>query len=54
MEKKDISELVNEESLVIKELEGRLYFETIPLLSPDAVVWKTGLHQNGAVLGVRG
>jgi len=53
MEKKDISELVNEESLVIKELEGRLYFETIPLLSPD-VVWKTGPHQSSAVLGVRG
>ena len=26
-------DLINEESLVIKELDGRIYFETLPLLT---------------------
>lgn len=30
----DVSiDLINEESLVIKELDGRVYFETLPLMS---------------------
>lgn len=32
MEKTAI-DLINEESLVIKELDGRVYFETLPLLT---------------------
>jgi len=53
MEKKDISELVNEESLVIKELEGRLYFETIPLLTADPA-GRIEATTPSVVLGVRG
>ena len=30
----DVSiDLINEESLVIKELDGRVYFETLPLMT---------------------
>lgn len=50
-------EQVAEGSLVVKELDGRVYFETLPLetLVPAESLWgKPPPHQPSAVLGVRG
>lgn len=56
----DVSiDLINEESLIIKELDGRVYFETLPLM--NVVPGSCELERPGgdvitppAITGIRG
>ena len=47
---------MNEETFVVKELEGRVYFETLPLLTVGANSWADDMnpHTPQAVTGIRG
>jgi len=52
----EIVNLLNEENLVIKELDGRIYFEAIPLITAPLEAWKDKFETShpSAVTGVRG
>jgi len=56
MEKKyNLIEELGEETLAVKELEGRVYFETLPLSTVPSMGWSyPEPREPSAVLGVRG
>ena len=57
MEKKyNLIEELGEETLAVKELEGRVYFETMPLSTVPSIGWgiPPAEPHPSAVLGVRG
>jgi hypothetical protein len=49
-----ISEMLNEANFAVKELEGRVYFEALPLLDASFSKDRPVIQTPQSVLGVRG